>query len=389
MQTVRLKDCDPLAYACPTALAMLDGPQQTEGELWVHFDQRRPHCPHLGDLVAQREGLGTHPGTTVAAVDLCSFALGCGRQRLPSGCHEETGPEGSERLDDLRLRVSHSSFGGEQRHVDTDDVDWSHVRKKLVERATPFDDLLIGQDESDPSLTTAIDPSNFHSPILTPTFQYPHCLHILHSVQIEEPQMQTMLSARQVQDVLHIDRSTVYRMAEDGRLPAIRVGKQWRFPADDIYNVVSTQPPVLNTSPLDPTVAAAIADLAGELLGVMVIVTDMDAHPITPIANPCEWMQEHRDDPQVLQTCIAEWQELAEDHNFDPRFQTGEYGFDCARAFVRRGRELVGMVLAGGVTSGNNPGFYDLDEDDRAYVLASLPKVAAALSKTASKEETR
>ena len=85
--------------------------------------------------------------------------------------------------------------------------------------------------------------------------------------------MQTLLSARQVQEVLHIDRSTVYRMAEDGRLPAIRVGKQWRFPADEIYRVVDTAPPVLNTSPLDPKVAAAIADLAGDLLGVMVIVT--------------------------------------------------------------------------------------------------------------------
>ena len=114
--------------------------------------------------------------------------------------------------------------------------------------------------------------------------------------------MQTLLSARQVQEVLHIDRSTVYRMAEDGRLPAIRVGKQWRFPADEIYRVVDTAPPVLNTSPLDPKVAAAIADLAGDLLGVMVIVTDMDGHPITPIANPCGWMQQHSDDPQVLTT---------------------------------------------------------------------------------------
>lgn len=194
--------------------------------------------------------------------------------------------------------------------------------------------------------------------------------------------MQTLLSARQVQDVLHIDRSTVYRMAEDGRLPAIRVGKQWRFPADDIYAVVSAQPPVLNTSPLDPTVASAIAELAGDLLGVMVVVTDMDGHPITPIANPCGWMQQHSGDPQVLATCIAEWQDLAEDHEFEPRFHTGDYGFECARAFVRKGRELVGMVLAGGVTPDHQPGFYDLDPQGRERVLAALPRVATALSKT-------
>lgn len=194
--------------------------------------------------------------------------------------------------------------------------------------------------------------------------------------------MPNLLSARQVQDVLHVDRSTVYRMAEDGRLPAVRVGKQWRFPAEEIYRVVSSQPPVLNTSPLDPTVASAIAELAGELLGVMVVVTDMDGHPITPIANPCGWMQEHSEDPEVLQTCIAEWQNLAEDHDFDSRFHTGEYGFECARAFVRKGRELVGMVLAGGVTPNGQPGFYDLDAKARERVLAALPRIASALSKT-------
>jgi hypothetical protein len=167
------------------------------------------------------------------------------------------------------------------------------------------------------------------------------------------------------------------------------VGKQWRFPAEDIYRVISAQPPVLNTSPLDPDVASAIAELAGELLGVMVVVTDMDGHPITPIANPCGWMMEHLGDPTVLNTCIAEWQDMADDHTFEPHFHTGQFGFECARAFVRSGRELVAMVLVGGIAANQEPGFYNLDPQARAHVLSALPKVAAALSKTASKEETR
>jgi excisionase family DNA binding protein len=209
--------------------------------------------------------------------------------------------------------------------------------------------------------------------------------------------MQTLLSARQVQELLRIDRSTVYRMAEDGRLPAIRVGKQWRFPADEIYGLVNAHPPVVNTSPLDPTVAAAMADVAADLLGVMVVVTDMDGHPITPIANPCPWMQEHAGEPGVLQACIAEWQELADDHSFEPQFNEGQLGFECARAFVRSGRELVGMVLAGGVSPTDHPapGLYELDGGQRQQVLDALPRVAAALSRTASapagapKEEKR
>ena len=56
-----------------------------------------------------------------------------------------------------------------------------------------------------------------------------------------------MLTALQVCEILHIDRSTVYRMAEDGRLPAIRVGKQWRFAAEDIAALMD-----------DPGVVAAV-----------------------------------------------------------------------------------------------------------------------------------
>lgn len=209
--------------------------------------------------------------------------------------------------------------------------------------------------------------------------------------------MHRLLSARQVQEILHVDRSTVYRMAEDGRLPGIRVGKQWRFPAGEIYALVSAQPGVLNSSPMDPRVAAAAAEVAGQLLGVMVVVTDMDGHPITPIANPCDWMREHAEDPEVLPACISEWQHLAEDPDFDPHFTAGQLGFECARAFVRSGRELVGMVLAGGVSPAGHPqpGLYELDQTSRQRVLDALPRVAATLSRTASatsgamKEENR
>ncbi len=45
--------------------------------------------------------------------------------------------------------------------------------------------------------------------------------------------MTDLLTTKQVQTLLRVDRTTIYRMVEAGQLPAIRVGKQWRFaPAD-------------------------------------------------------------------------------------------------------------------------------------------------------------
>lgn len=59
-----------------------------------------------------------------------------------------------------------------------------------------------------------------------------------------------MLTAKDIQDLLQIDRSTVYRLAEAGRLLAIKVGRQWRFPADQFDNWlkahISTRPPGAN-----------------------------------------------------------------------------------------------------------------------------------------------
>lgn len=270
---------------------------------------------------------------------------------------------------------------------------------------------------------------------------------------MHNPQEQTrgLLTARQVQNLLHVDRSTVYRMADDGRLPAIKVGRQWRFPADRIGAILhplGTDLSGLPTEPVLPAEAApparaglpatahlpgegslpraraeqalppssspapppgagalhvsghvhqrpdaaplaltetglALVGLAAELLGVMLVVTDMDGHPVTPVLNQCPWFAQHADEPEIVETCVAEWQSMADDPDFEPRFHPGALGFQCARAFIRSGSSLVGMVLVGGVAPEGStlPGLYQLEPADRRRVLAGLPKVAAALSR--------
>ena len=44
-----------------------------------------------------------------------------------------------------------------------------------------------------------------------------------------EALMTSMLTTRDLQELMNVDRSTIYRMAESGKLPAIKVGRQWRF----------------------------------------------------------------------------------------------------------------------------------------------------------------
>ncbi len=42
--------------------------------------------------------------------------------------------------------------------------------------------------------------------------------------------MEDLLTTREVQELLKVDRITIYRMLQDGRLHGMKIGQQWRFP---------------------------------------------------------------------------------------------------------------------------------------------------------------
>ncbi len=203
----------------------------------------------------------------------------------------------------------------------------------------------------------------------------------------------TLLTAREVQDLLDVDKSTVYRMASDGRLPAIKVGRQWRFPADRISELLQPAGTPRNdeAGPLPADVLDAVIELAADLLGVMIVVTDMDGVPLSRVVNPCPAFEKQAEDDGFLAECLEDWREFVHDFDLEPRFRPGRHGFECARTFVRRGPELVAMVLAGGVAPDgvDDPDLYHLSAEERGRVLAGLGTVARVLSRVAGHETTQ
>ena len=206
-------------------------------------------------------------------------------------------------------------------------------------------------------------------------------------------QMQNMtsdfLTAQQVQRLLRVDKSTVYRMAGDGRLPAVKVGKQWRFPAAAIESLVGGGSHAVSNGhvqvTLDGASAQSVVDVMAERLGVMMVVTDLDGQPVTRIANTCEWFDERDHDPGVIDACIAEWRDLGADVDLSPRLRRGGLGFECARAFIRHDNQLIGMVLAGGISpfGQQSPVLHNLDDAARQRLVETLPMVAALIDRCA------
>ena len=178
--------------------------------------------------------------------------------------------------------------------------------------------------------------------------------------------MTNFLTSQDIQELINVDRSTVYRMAEDGRLPGVKVGRQWRFPADR----VAAQLGVTGLAPapapepngdvgvrglLQPEVAQSIADLVGEVFGVMAVVTDMDGRPITAVANPCGYFAAIAEQPGAVEACLSQWRRFVDEPNVAPRWVPTHLGFLCARTFIWVSRVPVGMIVLGGVRPASWP----------------------------------
>ena len=237
--------------------------------------------------------------------------------------------------------------------------------------------------------------------------------------------MSNFLTSQEMQDLIGVDRSTVYRMAEDGRLPAVKIGRQWRFPADRVAAQFGLSEPTVAAPPprsttngagsldlthlLEPEVAQSVADLMGEIFGVMVVITDMDGAPMTSVANPCGYYTAIADQPGAVEACLSQWRLFAEEPHVAPRWVRTHLGFLCARTFVWVDLKPVGMIVVGGVSPrawppspefvaaiadevgvpreallGAVEEIYPLDVDEQRRVLRLLPQMGDLVSQLAS-----
>ena len=204
--------------------------------------------------------------------------------------------------------------------------------------------------------------------------------------------MSRMLTAKEVQTLLHVDRSTIYRMAEAGKLPAVKVGKQWRFPEEQVQpwlrkqsgaeevQVASTSNELVGGTDCALTRESTqmLLDAFAESLGVMLALTDLDGEPIVEVSNslPLYQLLAATEDGHAI--CREKWRELGRMPALEPRFMPSVGGLLCARAFVRMGMALKAMVIVFGVAP---PGWSPDQEDVRG--LAKTLDVTAERLQTA------
>ncbi|MDM8520444.1 PocR ligand-binding domain-containing protein [Anaerolineales bacterium HSG6] len=141
--------------------------------------------------------------------------------------------------------------------------------------------------------------------------------------------MDELLTTKQIIDLLKIDRTTVYRMLNDGRLEGVKIGGQWRFKRQNIKTLISESPTSptknppssneevtsLNIDILPLTYIQSIQDVFAEIAQVSAITTTLEGVPLTKMSNKTSFCKVIRDTELGRQGCINSWCKLAQQTN--------------------------------------------------------------------------
>ncbi len=167
--------------------------------------------------------------------------------------------------------------------------------------------------------------------------------------------MEDLLTTKELQEILKIDRTTIYRMLGDGRLTGIRVGGQWRFPRSAIEQCLvnpKTTKAITASENIEPSADVLpidclepVQDVFAVAADVGAVTTGLDGKPLTVISNSCKFCNLILTSPEGRKRCEASWARLA--NATSPRIEQCHAGLSYARGRIQVDNEFVGMLFVG------------------------------------------
>ncbi len=166
--------------------------------------------------------------------------------------------------------------------------------------------------------------------------------------------MAEYLTTKQLQDLLKIDRITVYRMLNDGRLKGVKIGKQWRFPQNEIDRFMGEQKDSSDTpsSEVDLTdfpsdCVQRVQEIFAGIIGIGAITVTLRGEGLTEAtySNPfCKLMHAN---PSAREACQASWRKIALQSTGNPSFQVCHAGLCYQRAMINLEEQPTAWLVAG------------------------------------------
>jgi excisionase family DNA binding protein len=175
--------------------------------------------------------------------------------------------------------------------------------------------------------------------------------------------MDDLLTTKQLMELLHLDRTTIYRMLNDGRLPGVRVGGQWRFSRQAIDGWLKDQKPSVAESRGTAETASSAPSPNIEVLPLYclqpiqevfavtsqtgAVTTDLNGIPLTPFSNSCSYCTLIQSTEKGRAACQASWKKLADKSERQPRLEKCHAGLTYARGRVVVQNAFIAMFFVG------------------------------------------
>lgn len=186
--------------------------------------------------------------------------------------------------------------------------------------------------------------------------------------------METFLTTKQVQDLFKVDRITVYRMLQDGRLKGVKIGNQWRFPQREVERLLSGSPVEVAVTEERESVfpihcVQTIQNLFTSVSQCSALIIDQNGEMVTEISQPgpvCELLMETEAGQEL---CHAFWREMASEIKGRSEIFTSKTGLSYFGSIILNQNKKQGVFMAGE--------FY-LSGSDESLELGKLKKIALA-----------
>lgn len=185
--------------------------------------------------------------------------------------------------------------------------------------------------------------------------------------------MTDLLTARQVQDILKVDRITIYRMLQDGRLSGIKVGSQWRFTQAEVDRLLEGRTHhkgiAAESSPLFPThCVQTIQNLLSGISQMCALVIDVHGDPVTEFTVPSGLSRLVMNTTEGLEAYRNAWKAFALDGKDQESAFVCPAGLAAVAAPIHDHEALVGWFLVGQVY---------LDEQTKQKALSNAAEIAS------------
>jgi excisionase family DNA binding protein len=166
--------------------------------------------------------------------------------------------------------------------------------------------------------------------------------------------MSDLLTSRQVQDLLQVDRVTIYRMLNDGRLTGVKIGNQWRFLKADIDRLLGKEPiekepesEFSSVTDFPSDCVQMVQEIYAGILGIGAVAVTTDGDPLTEPTYSNPFCRLILSTPEGRAACQSSWRKIALKKTGNIPMGTCHAGLSYMRSEILSEEKIAAWLVSG------------------------------------------